>query len=1152
MEPSFVHLRVHSDFSMMDGLAKVKPILAACLQQKMPAIAVTDQMNFCGLVKFYSGAHDMGIKPIIGVDVWVQSYLWPEDICRLTLYAMNNEGYKNITILVSKAYQQGHIQGRPVINSEWLVEFEAGVLILSGAMEGELGRALLKNKLDKAAHITEFYKVHFADRFYIELQRTERANEAQYIQAAVDWASEQDLPVVATNEVVFLEEKDFDAHEIRVCIHDGYTLEDNRRPKKYSPKQYFRSAGEMVELFSDIPEAIANTLEIAKRCNVTVQLGTYFLPNFPTGDLTIEDYLVKVSQEGLERRLLKIFPDEATRKARRSEYDERLHVELEVINQMGFPGYFLIVMEFIQWSKDNGIPVGPGRGSGAGSLVAYALDITDLDPLEFDLLFERFLNPERVSMPDFDIDFCMDRRDEVIDHVAELYGRDAVSQIITFGTMAAKAVVRDVGRVLGHPYGFVDRISKLIPGDPGMTLAKAFDVEPRLGELERSDADVKELIHMARILEGVTRNAGKHAGGVVIAPTQITDFAALYCDDEGRNPVTQFDKNDVETAGLVKFDFLGLRTLTIIQWAIDMIKLGTGEEVDITQIPLEDKASFDLLQAAQTTAVFQLESRGMKDLINRLQPDCFEDIIALVALFRPGPLQSGMVDNFIDRKHGREDISYPDAEYQHECLKEILEPTYGIILYQEQVMQIAQEMAGYSLGGADLLRRAMGKKKPEEMEKQRSVFAAGAKDNNIDPDLAMKIFDLVEKFAGYGFNKSHSAAYALVSYQTLWLKTHYPAYFMAAVMSADMDNTDKIVTLVDECQNMGITILPPDLNTGQYKFTVNQDNQIVYGIGAIKGVGEGPIEAIIEARENQGKFKDLFDFCSKVDTKKLNKRVLEKLVLAGAFDNLGPHRAAIMASLGDALEAANQHARAESFGQTDMFGLLNDGEEDSHQSFAQVPQWSEKVWLAGEKDTLGLYLTGHPINQYLAEIPSYTSCKISDLTPTGKEGSASIAGLVIGVRVMTNKKGRRWGIVTLDDRSGRVEARLFPDTFEQYEEMLQTDRVLFVQGQVSFDDYSGGNTMTIRSILDIVDAREHYVKALQLVLECPLHTAMVDKIKHTLNQAIGGTCPVEMHVEHAGFNVELRTDSQWYVTPSDQLIHDLKVLLGAQAVRLQF
>ena len=909
----------------------------------------------------------------------------------------------------------------------------------------------------------------------------------------------------------------------------------------------------MASLFEDIPEALANTVEIAKRCNVTVRLGEYFLPQFPTGGMTTEDFLVKVSKEGLEERLEFLFPDEEERAKRRPEYDERLDIELGVINQMGFPGYFLIVMEFIQWSKDNNIPVGPGRGSGAGSLVAYALKITDLDPLEFDLLFERFLNPERVSMPDFDVDFCMDRRDEVIDHVAELYGRDAVSQIITFGTMAAKAVVRDVGRVLGHPYGFVDRISKLIPPDPGMTLKKAFEAEPRLPELYDMDEEVRELIDMARILEGVTRNAGKHAGGVVIAPTKITDFAPLYCDDEGKNPVTQFDKNDVETAGLVKFDFLGLRTLTIIQWALDMIKEGQGIDVDIAAIPLEDKKSFRSLQAAETTAVFQLESRGMKELIKRLKPDCFEDIIALVALFRPGPLQSGMVDNFIDRKHGREEISYPDAEYQHECLKEILEPTYGIILYQEQVMQIAQEMSGYSLGGADLLRRAMGKKKPEEMAKQRSTFEDGAKNNNIDPDLAMKIFDLVEKFAGYGFNKSHSAAYALVSYQTLWLKVHYPAEFMAAVMSADMDNTDKIVTLVDEVGRMEMEILPPDLNKGRYKFTVDAEGRIVYGIGAIKGVGEGPIEAIIEARETHGAFTDLFDFCAKVDLKRVNKRVLEKLVLSGAMDNLGPHRAALMATLPEAIAAADQHAKAESFGQSDMFGLLTTEPEQVEQAFADVPKWPEKVWLEGEKETLGLYLTGHPINQYADEIRNYIDGRLVDLRPTGKDQMSTAVGLVLGVRVMTNKKGRRWAIVTLDDKSARMDVRFFPDMYEQFESILESDRILLIKGQVSFDDFSGGNTITARDAMDIVQAREKNARA--LALQVDTQWCKPDKLaslQSILQSYSGGSCPVQLDILHPDVAVSLKCGAHWYITPEDQLLHELKQCLGEQAVKLAF
>ena len=1153
MSSPFIHLRVHSDFSMMDGLNKVKPILGKVAALGMPAVAITDQMNMCGLVKFYSEAHNLGIKPIIGTDFWVTNEVFGDEPFRLTLIAMNNEGYKNITILISKAYLRGHLSHRAVIDQEWLAEHSEGVIALSGAQHGDVGVGLMKNNAKILDSALEFYQTHFPDRFYLELIRTGRQGEEDYLHLAVELAEQRGLPVVATNEVCFIDREGFDAHEIRVCIHDGYTLDDNRRPKRYSDQQYLRTAEEMVELFSDIPEAIENTVEIAKRCNVTVRLNEYFLPQFPTGGMTTEDFLVKVSEEGLEERLEFLFPDEEVRKAKRPEYDDRLRIELEVINQMGFPGYFLIVMEFIQWSKDNGIPVGPGRGSGAGSLVAYALKITDLDPLEFDLLFERFLNPERVSMPDFDVDFCMDRRDEVIDHVAELYGRQAVSQIITFGTMAAKAVVRDVGRVLGHPYGFVDRISKLIPPDPGMTLEKAFKAEPQLPEVYESDEEVKDLIDMARILEGVTRNAGKHAGGVVIAPTTITDFSPLYCDDEGKNPVTQFDKNDVETAGLVKFDFLGLRTLTIIQWAIDMIKEGKNVDVDISAIPLEDPKSFRTLQNAETTAVFQLESRGMKELIKRLKPDCFEDIIALVALFRPGPLQSGMVDNFIDRKHGREEISYPDAEYQHECLKEILEPTYGIILYQEQVMQIAQEMAGYSLGGADLLRRAMGKKKPEEMAKQRGTFAEGAKSNNIDPDLAMKIFDLVEKFAGYGFNKSHSAAYALVSYQTLWLKVHYPAEFMAAVMSADMDNTDKIVTLVDECERMGIEILPPDLNAGKYKFTVDSEGRIVYGIGAIKGVGEGPIEAIIEARETQGAFKDLFDFCAKIDIKRVNKRVLEKLVLAGAMDNLGPHRASLMASLPEALAAAGQHAKAESFGQSDMFGLLTTEPEDVKQAFADVPEWPEKVWLEGEKDTLGLYLTGHPINQYAEELRYYTDGRLVDLKPTNKDQMASAVGLVLGVRVMTNKRGRRWAIVTLDDKSARIDVRFFPDMYEQFESVLETDRILLIKGQVSFDDFSGGNTITARDVMDIVQAREKNARALALNIDTQLlEPKKMSQMQSILQAFNGGSCPVQLAVTHPDAEVILACGARWYVTPEDQLLHDLKQCLGDKAVSILY
>ncbi|MDN3652540.1 DNA polymerase III subunit alpha [Thalassotalea ponticola] len=1157
-DPKFVHLRVHSDFSMCDGLNKVKPIVSKVSDLNMPAMALTDQMNLCGLVKFYGAAQASGLKPIIGCDFWVKSDEFEDDIFRLTVLAQDNQGYKNLTELISKSYLRGEIQGRAVMDKSWLVEYKQGLIILSGARQGDVGKALLKGNQQLTEQCLAFYQTHFKDSYYLELIRTGRDQEEDYLHMAVELAAQSNTPVVATNDVVFLEQDNFDAHEIRVCIHDGYTLDDKRRPRNYSNQQYLRSEQEMCELFADIPEALQNSVEIAKRCNVSVRLGEYFLPDFPTGDLDIKDYLVKVSEEGLQERLEFLFDKNADDFAdKRKPYDERLKIELDVINDMGFPGYFLIVMEFIQWSKDNNIPVGPGRGSGAGSLVAYALKITDLDPLEFDLLFERFLNPERISMPDFDVDFCMDRRDEVIDHVADLYGRDAVSQIITFGTMAAKAVIRDVGRVLGHPYGFVDRISKLVPGDPGMTLAKAFEAEPRLPEVYSRDNEVKDLIDMCRILEGTTRNAGKHAGGVVISPTTITDFAPLYCDSEGRNPVTQFDKNDVEEAGLVKFDFLGLRTLTILQWAIEMADaklLKEGKEgIDIAAIPLDDSTSYEMLLRAETTAVFQLESRGMKDLIKRLKPDCFEDMIALVALFRPGPLQSGMVDNFIDRKHGREEISYPDQTWQHDSLQPILEPTYGVILYQEQVMQIAQVLAGYTLGGADMLRRAMGKKKPEEMAKQRSVFKDGAESQGVDGELAMKIFDLVEKFAGYGFNKSHSAAYALVSYQTLWMKAHFPAPFMAAVMSADMDNTDKIVTLVDECANMGLDLLPPDVNSGLYKFTVNDDNQIVYGIGAIKGVGEGPIEAIIEARQQGGPFRDLFDFCARVNLKKINKRVLERLIKAGAMDKLGPHRAAMAATLDEAIKAADQHAKAQAIGQDDLFGLINEQVDDTIQSFKQVAPWEEAVWLDGERETLGLYLTGHPINRYLDEIKQYGAPRLVNLQPGGKDKVATASGLVIGVRVLVNKKGRRWALVTLDDKSARIDVRLFPDDFERYEEILKNDSVLVCRGQVSFDDYSGGLTMTAREVMTITQAREHFIKSIDLnLVQAALAVDFTGQLRQILTPYKEGTCPLRVFYQRPEVSAQLELGTLWRVTPSDTLVHELKLLLGEDNVAMQF
>ena len=921
----------------------------------------------------------------------------------------------------------------------------------------------------------------------------------------------------------------------------------------------------MTELFSDLPEAIANTLEIAKRCTVNIQMGKYFLPEYPIPEgLTEADFFRKITREGLEQRLERILDSAAADYAeRRKVYDDRLNFELDIIVQMGFPGYFLIVMDFIQWAKDHDIPVGPGRGSGAGSPVAYSLKITDLDPLQYDLLFERFLNPERVSMPDFDIDFCMDNRDKVISYVADNYGRDAVSQIITFGTMAAKAVVRDVARVQGKSYGLADKLSKMIPPTPGMTLDVALEQEAILREFLATDGDAQEIWEMAKQLEGLTRNVGKHAGGVVIAPTKLTDFSPLYCDETGSGLVTQFDKNDVEEAGLVKFDFLGLRTLTIIDWArimIDKQRAKKGEPpLDISALPLDDPKTFALLKRAETTAVFQLESRGMKDLIKRLQPDNLEDLIALVALFRPGPLESGMVDDFINRKHGRAQVAYPDAKFQHMSLKPVLEPTYGVIVYQEQVMQIAQVLAGYTLGGADMLRRAMGKKKPEEMAKQREVFEAGAKSQGIDPDLAVKIFDLVEKFAGYGFNKSHSAAYALVSYQTAWLKAHYPAHFMAATMSSDMDKTDKVVTFIEECRQMKLKMLPPDVNSGEFHFTVDDAGNIIYGLGAIKGLGEGPVESIIAARKD-GPFKNLFDFCARVDPRKLNKRALEALIRSGAADNLGPginldhDRAVMFAAMNEAVKTAEQSAANNNAGMMDLFGDVipsGGGNEDVYSDFHRVRSWTMKERLNSEKETLGLYLTGHPIDEYESELNHFVSSRIANLKP--EKSNQTVAGLVVAQRVMKTKRGDTMAFVTLDDRTGRIEVAIFADAYNQFRDLLLKDGLLVIQGQVSYDDYSGMLKMRADNISLLADVRQEKARELCLELDsASLAANFTRELEGILEPYREGRCPLVIDYRRSNARAQLRLGAGWQVRPEDDLLQRLRDNYGADCVRLVY
>jgi DNA polymerase-3 subunit alpha len=1135
----FVHLRVHSEFSLVDGLVRIKPLMNTVTDRGMNAVAVTDFCNQFAALKMFTAAMKMGIKPIFGAELPCHNPDKPDEITSVVLLCQNMTGYKNLTRLVSRAYFEGQYQGQPRIQYAWIAEEAEGLIALSGGLSGEVGHALAREDEEMAEEVAKRWSSLFPGRFYLEIQRTGRPGEEAYNERAVRLADKLNLPLVATNDVRFIDSSEFDAHEARVCIHDGYTLADPRRPKRYSPEQYLRSADEMCALFADLPQAIENTYEIAKRCTVDLPLGNVYLPNFPVPEnFSEKTYLTHMSEEGLAKRLGLTHVSEAP-----VAYRERLDIELGVINQMGFAGYFLIVADFIQWAKNQAIPVGPGRGSGAGSLVAYVLLITDLDPLEYDLLFERFLNPERVSMPDFDIDFCMYGRDRVIDYVAERYGRQSVSQIITFGTMAAKAVIRDVGRVLGHPYGFVDKLAKLIPFELGITLTKALEMEPELERRYEDEEDVRSLIDLALSLEGITRNAGKHAGGVVIAPSVLTDFTAVYCEQDSTQWVSQFDKDDVEAVGLVKFDFLGLKTLTVIDCALKTVNQRRANEalepLLIANIPLDDAKTFELLQACQTTSVFQLESRGMKDLIHRLQPDSFEDIIALVALYRPGPLQSGMVDDFVERKHGRSPIVYLHPE-----LEPILKPTYGVILYQEQVMQIAQVLANYTLGAADLLRRAMGKKKPEEMAKQRVIFTEGATARGIDKKISTAMFDLMEKFAGYGFNKSHSAAYALVAYQTAWLKAHYPAAFMASVISVDMDNTDKVDMLLRECKEMKLDVRLPSVVHGQYEFTVADDKTLIYGLGALKGVGEAVIEALIQTREEQGPAKDLFDFCRQVDLRRTNRRVFEALIKSGSFDDWGIERSVLHASLDSAMKRGLEFHSSQNSGQADLFGLF--GEEDDTPPYAEAVPWTEKQRLQGEKDTLGFYLSGHPAQSYRVELGEHV-VPIADLGKNHLK-KARVCALVRGMRRIITKRGKQLVIMTLEDDSGTLDAVVFSEVFEAAPTPPASGDIVCLKGEVGEDNFTGGVRVTATAVYSVAEARARFSKNLLLNVT-PNHASQFEQLKALLEQ-YPGRCPVRLKYVNGDAEKIVHLPPRWGVLPEDGLLEALTGLFDTDSVSL--
>ncbi|MGA9421713.1 MAG: DNA polymerase III subunit alpha [Rhodanobacteraceae bacterium] len=1202
MPVDFVHLHVHSEYSLVDSTIRVpeKPeygnpanarrpnLISRAVELGLPALALTDQSNLFALVKFYKAAEAAGIKPIGGCDLWISDPIACQRAQRITVLCQNAAGYLTLSRLLSRSYLASR-GGEPAsIEAQWLDSANDGLIVLAGH-QSDVGNLLVAGREEQGLQRARWWQQRFPDRFYLEIARTERAHEELYTAGALDLAGRLDLPVVASNDVRFLAREDFAAHEARVCIQQGRVLADPKRPHDYSPEQYLKSGAEMTALFADLPQLMDNTVELAKRCNLELRFDRTFLPAFPIPqEHTLDSFVRDQARAGLRARLGKRpmasgFDVE--------DYKRRLDAELDVVVQMGFPGYFLIVADFINWARKRDIPVGPGRGSGAGSLVAYALGITDLDPLAYDLLFERFLNPERVSLPDFDVDFCMDGRDAVIDYVAGKYGRDRVSQIITYGSMAARAVLRDTGRVLGMAYGHVDKIAKLIPPRPlDLTLADALGRSERSARepdrvvhdfrtLVDSDPEIKDLVDLALKLEGLTRNAGRHAGGVVIAPGPLSDYVPLYRESGAEGIVTQFDKDDVESVGLVKFDFLGLRTLTIIDWAVKAINARdsahTTAPLDIAALPTDDAATYALLKRCETTAVFQLESRGMKELVKKLQPDAFEDIIALVALFRPGPLQSGMVDDFIARKHGRADVSYP-----HALLESILKPTHGVIVYQEQAMQIAQVLAGYTLGEADLLRRAMGKKNAAEMAKQRSVFEDGAGRNGIDAHLASHIFDLMEKFSGYGFNKSHAAAYALIAYQTAWLKAHHPAEFMAAVLSADMDNTDKVVNFLDETRHMGLMVDAPDINTSNYMFDacyedppesaqpsastdrVCATSRIAYGLGAVKGVGRGAVEAIVEARTVGGRFVDLPDFCRRVEPQKLNRRVLEALILCGSCDSLGSNRASLMAQVPEAMRAAEQHARDSSAGQIDIFGSVD--ALPMAVAPISVEDWPIARRLSGERETLGHYLSGHPTNAWHSLIEKIATCPIGEIgnhyvAPTANRqaterrgGPASgqpfvLAGQVAKVR----KRGDAMAFAQIEDWSGRVEVGLFREVWREFAALLTRDAILVFEGGLSLDDFNGNWQLRVRRVSTIEDVCETHARLLRVRVN-GVGRDFAGHLQGALLTHRGGSTPVRVALGNTDGRGEIELGPDWQVRASPGLIRAIEAIAGVRSAELLF
>jgi len=1147
----FVHLRLHTEFSVVDGTTRIDEVVKAAAKDGQPALAITDLNNLFGGVKFYKQARGKGVKPLLGCEVAMEGLDADAPPSRVVLLVQSREGYLNLCELLARGWTQnvGRGEGQAKAKWAWLEELNGGLILLSGAQAGPLGAPLAAGNDERAREVALRLAGIFPHRFYLELQRAGRPEDEPHVVAAVKLAARLSLPVVATHPVQFLEPDEFEAHEARVCISEGEILGNQRRVRRFTREQYFKSAEQMCALFADIPSAIANTVEIARRCNLTLVLGKPRLPDFPTpGGVPMEEFFRLASFEGLEERLVHLYPDPAKRDRQRPRYVERLEFEIGTILKMGFPGYFLIVGDFINWAKNNGCPVGPGRGSGAGSLVAYALKITDLDPLEYNLLFERFLNPERVSMPDFDIDFCQGNRDRVIEYVKQKYGRNAVSQIATFGTMAARAAIRDVGRVMDMSYNFCDGISKLIPNKPGKPVTLqyppkdlseadkekyAIAAEPQLAERIEKEEEVKTVVEMAQRLEGMTRNIGMHAGGVLIAPGKLTDFCPLYQQPGSESAVSQYDKDDVEAIGLVKFDFLGLATLTILEIAREFIvQRHKGQEgFAYENIPLDDKPTYRLFQEGKTEAVFQFESRGMQGMLRDARPTRLEDLIALNALYRPGPMD--LIPSFVARKHGREEVEYP-----HPAVAEMLSETYGIMVYQEQVMQTAQILGGYSLGGADLLRRAMGKKKAEEMAEHREKFRAGAlATHNIPQEKADEIFDLMEKFAGYGFNKSHAAAYSLLAYHTGWLKVHYTAEFYCANMTVEMDNTDKLKVLFEDAvKNFGISFEPPDVNRGRYRFEPVSDKVIRYGLGAVKGTGQLAIEAIVKAREEGGPFQSLFDFCARVDRQRMNKRTVEALIKAGAFDTLHADRAALVASLDRAFDyAAAQEANANQGG---LFDMMDGGPGCSTEAppLAEVTPWGVKERLTHEKTAIGFYLSGHLFDEVSREVRQFARRQIDELIDSREP--QMIAGIVSGLRVISGQRGRL-AIFALDDKSATIEAVADEAVLDAARNLLKEDELVIVSGRLQPGRGGFEPRFNVQQVWDLATARCRFGKYLRVAVNGKLpdiarivrdHPARVET---TEQGDVHRGLPVRLALKRAGAQVELQLGESARFFPVD-------------------